>query len=73
MLNFPFTFGSRMDFSQLVNSYASQQEVTRYSPATITSIQPRNNRFSSSYFVFKTDHRLLYWSVQRGTSFFGSR
>jgi hypothetical protein len=38
-LNVPFTFGSRVDFAQLIKSYASQQEVTRYSPATITGIE----------------------------------
>ena len=38
-LNVPFTFGSRVDFAQLIKTYASQQEVTRYSPATITGIE----------------------------------
>jgi IS1 family transposase/transposase-like protein len=38
-LNVPFTFGTRVDFAQLIKSYASQQEVTRYSPATITGIE----------------------------------
>jgi IS1 family transposase len=38
-LNVPFTFDSRVDFAQLTKTYASQQEVTRYSPATITSIE----------------------------------
>lgn len=31
--------GRRVDFAQLVKSYASTQEVTRYSPAQITGIE----------------------------------
>jgi IS1 family transposase/transposase-like protein len=38
-LNVPFVFGSRVDFAQLIKTYASQQQVTRYSPATITGIE----------------------------------
>jgi transposase-like protein/IS1 family transposase len=33
--NVPFTFGTRVDFAQLIKTYASTQQETRYSPATI--------------------------------------
>jgi len=39
--NVPFTFGDQVDFGQLVKTYAAQQEVTRYSPATIISAEKR--------------------------------
>ncbi len=39
--NVPFEFGSRVDFAQLVKTYSSTQEVTRYSPATIISAEKR--------------------------------
>jgi IS1 family transposase/transposase-like protein len=39
--NVPFTFGSRVDFAQLVKTYASQQDVTRYSPSSIISAEKR--------------------------------
>jgi IS1 family transposase/transposase-like protein len=38
-LEVPFQFGSWVDFAQLIKTYASQQQVTRYSPATITSCE----------------------------------
>jgi transposase-like protein/IS1 family transposase len=38
-LNVPFILGSRVDFAQLVKNYASTQEQTRYSPATIISAE----------------------------------
>jgi transposase-like protein/IS1 family transposase len=38
-LGVPFEFGSRVDFAQLIKTYASQQEVTRYSPAKIISAE----------------------------------
>lgn len=38
-LNVPFVFGSRVDFAQLIKSYASTQQVTRYSPAKITGAE----------------------------------
>ena len=38
-LNVPFVFGSRVDFAQLIKSFASQQQVTRYSPAKITGCE----------------------------------
>jgi IS1 family transposase len=37
--NVPFVLGSRVDFAQLVKTYASQQETTRYSPAKITGAE----------------------------------
>jgi hypothetical protein len=40
-LNVPFVLGGRVDFVQLVKTYSSTQEVTRYSPATITSAEKR--------------------------------
>ena len=33
--NVPFALGSRVDFAQLIKSYSSSQEETRYSPAQI--------------------------------------
>jgi IS1 family transposase/transposase-like protein len=39
--NVPFALGSRVDFGQLIKTYAAQQEVTRYSPATIISAEKR--------------------------------
>lgn len=54
--NVPLTMGSRVDFAQLIKSYASTQEETRYSPAKITGIDkqvrfgnPNENRISTSY------------------------
>lgn len=38
-LNVPFVLGSRVDFAQLVKTYQSTQEVTRYSPAKITGAE----------------------------------
>jgi len=52
----PLTFGTRVDFAQLVKSYAATQDVTRYSPAKITGIEktirfgnPDEDRISTSY------------------------
>jgi IS1 family transposase/transposase-like protein len=52
----PMTIGSRCDFAQLVKHYKSQQEVTRYSPAAISSIEkvprfgnPDEDQISTSY------------------------
>lgn len=54
--NVPFHLGSRVDFAQLVKSYASSQTETRYSPATITGIDktprvgnPDEDKISTSY------------------------
>jgi transposase-like protein/IS1 family transposase len=54
--NVPLTLGSRVDFAQLIKSYASSQDETRYSPAKITGIEkvvrfgnPDENRISTSY------------------------
>ncbi|MCA9122193.1 MAG: IS1 family transposase [Planctomycetaceae bacterium] len=54
--NVPFTFGSRCSFAQLIKNYKSSQSETRYSPATITSIEkkprfgnPDNAHISTSY------------------------
>src|SRR3954449_11219762 len=38
-LNVPYAFGMQVHFAQLVKNYESSQEVTRYSPAKIKSIQ----------------------------------
>jgi transposase-like protein/IS1 family transposase len=38
-LNVPFVFGSRVDFAQLIKSYASSQSTTRYSPAKISGCE----------------------------------
>lgn len=55
-LNVPFAMGSRAAFAQLVKSYSSSQSETRYSPATITSIEkiprlgnPDEDKISTSY------------------------
>ena len=37
--NVPFAFGMQVDFAVLIKNYASSQETTRYSPATISSIE----------------------------------
>jgi len=54
--NVPMELGSRVDFAQLIKTYASSQTETRYSPATITGIEkvPRwgesdEDRISTSY------------------------
>ena len=54
--NVPFQLGSRVDFAQLIKSYASSQTETRYSPATITGIEkikrfgnPDMDKVSTSY------------------------
>jgi IS1 family transposase/transposase-like protein len=55
-LNVPYAFGMQCHFAQLIKNYASSQEVTRYSPATITSIEklpifgePEDDRISTSH------------------------
>lgn len=40
-LNVPYVFGMRVNFAQLIKTYQSSQEVVRYSPATIKSIEKR--------------------------------
>jgi transposase-like protein/IS1 family transposase len=52
----PMTLGSRCDFAQLVKTYKSEQQETRYSPATITNIEkivrfgnPDESKISTSY------------------------
>jgi IS1 family transposase len=40
-LNVPYVFGMQVSFAQLIKTYASSQEVTRYSPAKIESIEKR--------------------------------
>jgi transposase-like protein/IS1 family transposase len=52
----PLHLGSRVDFAQLIKSYKTAQEVTRYSPATITGIEkvprfgnPDEDHISTSY------------------------
>jgi IS1 family transposase len=54
--NVPLALGSRIDFAQLVKSYSSTQEETRYSPATIMKSEkiarfgmPEMDRVSTSY------------------------
>ncbi len=54
--NVPFAFQSQVDFAQLIKNYSSTQEVTRYSPATITNIEklpifgePEEDRISTSH------------------------
>ncbi len=52
----PLHLGSRVDFAQLIKSYKAQQDVTRYSPAAIASIEkvprfgsPDEDKISTSY------------------------
>ena len=52
----PMHMGSRVDFAQLIKTYKSTQEVTRYSPAAISSIEkvprfgnPDESKISTSY------------------------
>lgn len=52
----PFAMGPRVDFAQLIKTYAAQQSETRYSPATITGIDmqvrfgnPDEDLISTSY------------------------
>jgi len=52
----PFHLGSRVDFAQLVKTYAASQSETRYSPATISGIDkkvrfgnPDEDKISTSY------------------------
>jgi transposase-like protein/IS1 family transposase len=54
--NVPFAFGMQVDFAQLIKSYSSTQEQTRYSPATIISAEkipmfgsPDDDRISTSH------------------------
>jgi IS1 family transposase len=54
--NVPFAFGMQVDFAQLIKTYSSTQEVTRYSPATITSTEklpmfgaPEEDRICTSH------------------------
>ena len=54
--NVPLTLGSRVDFAQLVKTYAATQDETRYSPAKITSAEkvvrfgrPDEERISTSF------------------------
>jgi transposase-like protein/IS1 family transposase len=54
--NVPFAFQSQVDFAQLIKNYASSQEVTRYSPATIINIEklpifgaPEEDKISTSH------------------------
>ncbi|MDP6558241.1 MAG: IS1 family transposase [Pirellulaceae bacterium] len=54
--NVPLEMGSRVDFAQLIKNYKSSQTETRYSPATITSIEkkprfgnPLESRISTSF------------------------
>jgi transposase-like protein/IS1 family transposase len=55
-LNVPFVFGMRVNFAQLIKTYQSTQEVTRYSPAKIISAEkrpmfgePEHDRISTSH------------------------
>jgi len=55
-LNVPYVFGMQVSFAQLIKSYSSSQEQTRYSPATISGIEklpifgaPEEDRISTSF------------------------
>lgn len=54
--NVPFAFGTRVDFAQLIKTYASTQAETRYSPASIIKAEkvarfgsPDMDKVSTSY------------------------
>jgi IS1 family transposase len=54
--NVPYAFGMQVHFAQLKKNFASSQEVTRYSPATIINIEelpifgaPEEDRISTSH------------------------
>ncbi len=54
--NVPFAFGMQVDFAQLIKTYSSTQETTRYSPAKIASIdklplfgEPDEDRICTSH------------------------
>jgi IS1 family transposase len=54
--NVPFAFGMQVDFAQLIKTYSSTQETTRYSPATIIGIDklpifgaPEEDKISTSH------------------------
>jgi transposase-like protein/IS1 family transposase len=55
-LNVPYAFGMQVDFAQLIKTYASTQETTRYSPAKIESTEklpifgsPEEDRICTSH------------------------
>jgi IS1 family transposase/transposase-like protein len=55
-LNVPYAFGMQVSFAQLIKTYASTQETTRYSPAKIQSIDklplfgdPQEDRICTSH------------------------
>jgi IS1 family transposase/transposase-like protein len=54
--NVPYTFGNRVDFAQLVKTYAAQLEVTRYSPATIISAEKRPIFGEPDFDMISTSH-----------------
>jgi IS1 family transposase len=54
--NVPYAFGMQVDFAQLIKTYESSQETTRYSPAKIISTEklpifgePEEDRISTSH------------------------
>jgi IS1 family transposase len=54
--NVPYAFGMQVDFAQLIKTYESSQETTRYSPAKILSTEklpifgePEEDRISTSH------------------------
>jgi len=55
-LGVPFTLGNRVDFAQLIKSYAAQQEVTRYSPARIIGAEKRPQLGSPDPDLICTSH-----------------
>lgn len=55
-LNVPYVFGMQVNFAQLIKTYESSQEQTRYSPAKISSTEklpifgePEDDRISTSH------------------------
>lgn len=59
----PMTFGSRVDYAQLIKNYESEQETVRYSPAKIKSIE-KVARFGSPDPAMISTSFVENWNLQ---------
>ena len=59
----PMTFGSRVDFAQLIKSYEKEQETVRYSPAKIKSIE-KVARFGNPDMSMVSTSFVENWNLQ---------
>ena len=57
------TFGSRVDFAQLIKSYEKEQETVRYSPAKIKSIE-KVARFGNPDMSMVSTSFVENWNLQ---------